>query len=148
MKDWMAVTTWFPPNRRESECKRLLSKWVNSIGRTEGIGVAYFGGIFTDFTPKVQSHAHIILTGLNRHTGKTIAHIDIERWEAEWRNEIVHLLSKKAADIKPGEDLTGWLKYILVSNVGRADDYRTLYFNLSLLYRLTNLKEILKGVSK
>lgn len=147
MEEWLAVTLWFPPNKRERDCKQRLYQWVSKIEKEENLKVSYLGGIFTNFSPQVQCHSHVILTGFNKQTGKSIKDIDGGRWRALW-NELTGVPAFKAADIKKGENLTGWLKYIFTSNVNKADDWRTLYFNLNLLNRFTDIKEYLKRGTK
>lgn len=144
MDDFLAVTLWFPPARKESRCRQLLSKWAYEMRKGEDMSLAYFGGIFTNFYPQAQSHAHVVLTGLNKRTGKTIKDIDLERWRALWK-ELTAIPAFKAANIKQGENLTGWLNYIFKTNVNKADDWRTLYFNLNQLNRFTDIKAYLKG---
>ena len=151
MEDWQAVTTWLPPDNKGSDCKRLLSKWLNGIGRTEGLDMAALGGIFGNYSTypphKMQYHSHLILTGTNNKTGKTIKDIDKGRWRALW-NEIANIPSDKATVIKQGDNLKGWLNYIFIKNPKTADVWQMFDNNLSQLYRLNNLKDYLKEFKK
>ncbi len=114
------------------------------------MGVAYIGGIFGDYTGhlplRMQYHAHIILTGLNKATGKTIEDIDIDKWATAWRVKISRLSSKRSAQLKEGYDLTGWMRYILIENPRKAEEWRTVFYNSRLLFRLNTVKHYLKGL--
>lgn len=136
--EWKAVTLWLPPGKSKSEVKRLLAKWAHKMMKMEGMGVAYFGGLFGTYSRypphRMQWHAHLILTALDKKSGRNVSDIEFSKWENEWRVNIVHLPSKRAAELKPGYDLQGWSRYIFEKNSYEADDWQSVYYNTRLLY--------------